>query len=83
MLIEQPLYLDFLAQIGGWDNNAACMQWRPQEGARVHLVTLDGSKVGLTGVTASSCSWVKAKRACFSWPMRLEAPLCGPQSTEL
>ena len=30
----------------GWDNDAVWMRWRPQEGTRLHLVTLDGSKVG-------------------------------------
>jgi hypothetical protein len=47
VLLEHPLYLDFLGMVGGWDNDAAWMKWRPQEGVRVHLVTLDGSKVGV------------------------------------
>lgn len=45
VLLEQPLYLDFIAMVGGWDTDAAWMKWKPHEGARVHLVTLDGSKV--------------------------------------
>jgi hypothetical protein len=31
----------------GWDNDAVWMRWRPEEGTRLHLVTLDGSKVGV------------------------------------
>ena len=45
VLIEQPLYMDFLAMVGGWDNDAAWMRWRPEEGTRCHLVALDGSRV--------------------------------------
>uniref|UniRef100_A0A383VZG2 Carotenoid oxygenase n=1 Tax=Tetradesmus obliquus TaxID=3088 RepID=A0A383VZG2_TETOB len=44
VLLEHPLYLDFLGMVGGWDNDAAWMKWRPEEGVRVHVVTLDGSK---------------------------------------
>jgi hypothetical protein len=29
----------------GWDNDAVWMRWRPEEGTRLHLVTLDGSQV--------------------------------------
>ncbi|KAF6252627.1 retinal pigment epithelial membrane protein-domain-containing protein [Scenedesmus sp. NREL 46B-D3] len=44
VLLEQPLYLDFLGMVGGWDNDAAWMKWRPREGVAVHVATLDGSK---------------------------------------
>jgi hypothetical protein len=30
----------------GRDNGAVWMRWRPQEDTRLHLITLDGSKVG-------------------------------------
>lgn len=39
---------DFLAMVMGWDNDAVWMRWRPEEGTRLHLVTLDGSKVCAT-----------------------------------
>jgi hypothetical protein len=45
VLLEQPLYLDFLGMVGGWDNDAVWMKWRPHEGVKVHVVRLDGSKV--------------------------------------
>eukprot|EP00879_Flechtneria_rotunda_P014155 GHRR01014790.1.p1 GENE.GHRR01014790.1~~GHRR01014790.1.p1 ORF type:complete len:330 (+),score=69.39 GHRR01014790.1:226-1215(+) len=44
VLIEQPLYMDFLAMLAGWEHDALWMRWRPTEGCRVHLITLDGSK---------------------------------------
>jgi hypothetical protein len=50
VLLEQPLYLDFLGMVGGWDNDAVWMKWRPQEGVKVHVVTLDGSKVRAGGM---------------------------------
>lgn len=31
----------------GWQNDAVWMRWRPEEGTRLHLITLDGSKVSL------------------------------------
>jgi carotenoid cleavage dioxygenase-like enzyme len=56
VLLEHPLYLDFLSMVGGWDNDAAWMKWRPDEGTKVHVVTLDGSKVrGLQA--ANNCTF--------------------------
>jgi carotenoid cleavage dioxygenase-like enzyme len=37
---------DFLSMFLGRDNGAVWMRWRPQEDTRLHLITLDGSKVG-------------------------------------
>lgn len=56
VLIEQPLYMDFLAQFMGFEHDAVWMKWRPQEGTRLHLVTLDGSKVSEARFVSCICS---------------------------
>eukprot|EP00775_Hariotina_reticulata_P005847 gene5847-6088_t len=44
LLIEQPLYMNFLCMLAGVDLDAVWMRWRPEEGVRLHLVALDGSR---------------------------------------
>eukprot|EP00878_Enallax_costatus_P010147 GHUV01010592.1.p1 GENE.GHUV01010592.1~~GHUV01010592.1.p1 ORF type:complete len:535 (+),score=145.73 GHUV01010592.1:183-1787(+) len=53
VLLEHPLYFDYIAQMLGVEHEAVWMKWRPEEGCRVHLVTLDGSKPVQTFTTST------------------------------
>jgi hypothetical protein len=62
----------------GWDNDAVWMRWRPQEGTRLHLVTLDGSKVKTAWVVQLSSS-----RQCIEISSIVEAVTVEQATIEL
>jgi hypothetical protein len=45
VVVEYPLYMSLASLMLNTKSDYLFMNWRPQDGTLVHLVTLDGSKV--------------------------------------
>lgn len=55
MLIEQPLYMSLASLLLNTPASHLFMNWLPDDEVKVHLVALDGSKVGLCCPAQASC----------------------------